>query len=459
MFLDVFSKEESEVRYYCRKLPKLLVSARGAIVRDIDGRRYVDFMSACGALNYGHNHPVLKRAALEYLAADGIIAGLDFHTSAKLAFVERFRAEILSPRGLNHKLQFPGPTGANSVEAAIKLARKATGRTAVVAFTNAFHGMSAGALSLTGSATARRGCEPLLNGVIRIPFEGYRGASFADLARFEAMANDPSGGVDPIAAVVVETVQGEGGLNVASAEWLRALSGMTKRLGALLVVDDIQASCGRTGTFFSFERARIDPDIVCLAKSISGLGLPMSLLLLKPEHDIWAPGEHNGTFRGNALAFVTATAAIGLWNGPELAAAQPNSEMVEHWLDDIAVEFAGALRPKGIGMMRGVEFSEPERAQAAAASAMRRGVIIECCGPRDEVLKIMPPLNIPRALLKEGLDAVGDAIREAFASARRPLPPEDTSVLRLSERYDSRFDGHDDGGDAVACSELAHSVA
>lgn len=258
-------------------------------------------------------------------------------------------------------------------------------------------------MSLTGSAKARHGCEPLLNGVIRIPFEGYYGASIADLARFEAMANDPSGGVDPVAAVVVETVQGEGGLNGASVEWLRALAVMTTRLGALLVVDDIQAGCGRTGTFFSFERAGIHPDIVCLAKSISGLGLPMSLLLLKPEHDVWAPGEHNGSFRGNALAFITATATIGLWNQPEMAAVEVNSEIVADWLQSVASEFAGVLRPKGIGLMRGLEFSEAARAHAAAASAMRRGVIIECCGPNDEVLKVMPPLNIPRRFSERDL--------------------------------------------------------
>ncbi|MFK4496118.1 diaminobutyrate-2-oxoglutarate transaminase [Bradyrhizobium japonicum] len=312
-------------------LPNLLASAQGAVVRDSTGQTFIDFLSACGALNYGHNHPALKAAALRCLASDGVVAGLDFHTSGKLDFIEQFRDGILRPRGLDYKMQFPGPTGANCVEAALKLARKATGRTAVAAFTNAFHGMSAGALAVTGSRAARAFSTPLLSGVVRIPFEGYRGAGVADLDRFEVMACDPSGGVDPVAAIVVETAQCEGGLNVASVDWLRHLSAIAKRLGALLVVDDIQAGCGRTGTFFSFEKAGIVPDLVCLAKSVSGYGLPMSLLLLKPEHDVWSPGEHNGTFRGNSLAFVTAAAAIDLWKGGEMASLPRNADVLSEW--------------------------------------------------------------------------------------------------------------------------------
>lgn len=354
-------------------------------------------------------------AAIEYISSDGIVAGLDFHTTAKLGFVERFRDRILRPRGLSYKLQFPGPTGANCVEAAFKLARKATGRTSIVAFTNAFHGVSVGALAATGAATARRASEAVLNGVIRLPFDGYRGAGIDELERFEAMAGDPSGGIDPIAAVVVETVQGEGGLNVASVDWLRHLSALTKRLGALLIVDDIQAGCGRTGTFFSFERAGLAPDLVCMAKSISGYGLPMSLLLLKPEHDVWTPGEHNGTFRGNSLAFATAAAAIDLWDSGEMACLQRNSLLLSDWIAQMGSEFGGWLRPKGLGLMQGLAFARAEHSRAVSAGAIRRGVIVECCGPYDEVLKIMPPLNISEEALLDGLHRVEDSLREVLA--------------------------------------------
>lgn len=453
MDLDAFDDAESVVRYYCRKLPNLLDSATGAIVRDVEGREFIDFLSACGTLNYGHNHPRLKAAALNYLARDGIIASLDLHTSAKLDFIERFREVILGPRGLSYKLQFPGPTGANCVEAAIKLARKVTGRTSVVAFANAFHGMSLGALSLTGSSAARQASLGLLNGVVRLPYEGYVGAGIADLNRFEAMAMDPSGGIDPIAAIVVEVLQGEGGLNVASSEWLQALASMATRLGALLIVDDIQAGCGRTGTFFSFEGASIEPDMVCLAKSISGYGLPMSLLLLKRELDVWAPGEHNGTFRGNSLAFVTASAALRLWENGDMAVSHDNVRSLSEWTRRMAQRYP-SLKAKGRGMMQGLQFADEGYSQAAAVCAVRRGIIVECCGPRDEVLKILPPLNIDPAIFADGLERLEQAIGEAL-SGGEGYPSEGAP----SERYETRLDAYDDGGDPVVGPELAHSVA
>ncbi|QOZ56065.1 diaminobutyrate--2-oxoglutarate transaminase [Bradyrhizobium sp. CCBAU 53338] len=455
MHLDAFENEESVVRYYCRKLPNLLDSATGAIVRDIEGRQFIDFLSACGTLNYGHNHPNLKGAALDYLRRDGIIASLDLHTSAKLHFIERFRDVVLKPRGLSYKLQFPGPTGANCVEAAIKLARKVTGRTSVVAFTNAFHGMSLGALALTGSSAARMTSAGLLNGVVRLPYDAYLGAGVADLTRFEAMATDPSGGVDPIAAIVVEAVQGEGGLNVASSEWLQALAATAKRLGSLLIVDDIQAGCGRTGTFFSFEGASIEPDIVCLAKSISGLGLPMSLLLLKRELDVWSPGEHNGTFRGNSLAFVTASAALGLWENGDMTVSHDNVRMLSKWTKNMAARFVH-VKAKGRGMMQGLKFSDARLAQMSAASAVQRGVIVECCGPHDEVLKIMPPLNIEPVIFADGLERLGQAISEALSDGGGH-PPEDFAAP--SQRYETRLDAYDDGSDPVVRPELAHPVA
>lgn len=456
MYLDVFQNEESDVRYYCRKLPNLLSAASGGIVRDVEGAEFIDFMSACGTLNYGHNHPHLKAAAVEYLQQDGIIAALDLHTTAKLKFIERFRDVVLRPRQLEYKLQFPGPTGANCVEAAVKLARKATGRTAVVAFTNAFHGMSLGALALTGSSAARAASTALLNGVIRVPYDGYRGAGVRDLETLEAMAKDPSGGIDPIAAIIVETVQGEGGLNVASSKWLQNLAAMARRLGALLVVDDIQAGCGRTGTFFSFEDLGIEPDLICLAKSISGIGLPMSLLLLKAERDIWQPGEHNGTFRGNSLAFVTAAAALDLWEHGGMAVIEQNSATLSAWTNRMAQAYPGMLRAKGKGMMRGLEFSRADAARSGARLALQSRVIVECCGPFQEVLKIMPPLNIETAILVEGLERLERAVVDALAMDEQRIPNVAPST---SERYQTHLDPYDDGRDAVVRAEFSHSVA
>lgn len=414
---DAFARHESEVRYYCRRLPRLLSSARGSVVIDSEGAQFVDFLSACGSLNYRHNHPALLRAAIDYLLKDGIAAGLDFHTEAKLGFIEAFESKILSPRGMRYQMQFPGPTGASCVEAALKLARKATGRMNVVAFTNAFHGVSAGALAVTGSAASRKSAQGTLGHVTRIPYDGYLGSDSSDIARFEAMAADPSGGIDPVAAVVVECVQGEGGLNVASVGWLQAIAGMARRLGALLIVDDIQAGCGRTGTFFSFERSGITPDLVCLAKSIGGYGLPMSLLLIAPERDVWLPGEHTGTFRGNSLAFVTAAAAVGLWDDAFAEGIRERSETLDHWCVDLEHELADLLFRRGVGMMQGLEFSRASQASAVVADrAAEAGIIVECCGPREEVLKIMPALNIEMPLFVETLDKLSAIIRSVATS-------------------------------------------
>jgi diaminobutyrate-2-oxoglutarate transaminase len=413
-----FGKIESEVRYYCRDTPNLFVSARGARVWDNHGMEFIDFLAGCGSLNYGHNHPAIKAALLNYILCDGIGNALDFHTEAKLDFIEAFSETILAPRKLDYRLQFTGPTGANCVEAALKLARKFTGRATIAAFTNAFHGMSMGALAATGSRTPRQGIEGMLQHVVRLPFEGYLGSGIPELERFSEMARDPSGGVGPVAAIIVETVQGEGGLNAASDAWLRKLAEVARDVGALLIVDDIQAGCGRTGDFFSFERAGIVPDVVCLSKSIGG-GLPMSLLLVKPEFDIWHAGEHSGTFRGNSLAFVAATVALSFWTDREFVEGlQERSRCLASWCDNVALEYPGAIvRGKGRGMMRGVEFASAANAKAVADCARKKGILLETCGPSDQVLKILAPLNIERDLLHQGLCRVKAAIEEVCSVA------------------------------------------
>src|SRR5690606_17560882 len=228
-----------------------------------------------------------------------IAHGLDLHTAAKERFLEALEEVILEPRGMNHRAMFTGPTGTNAVEAAIKLARKVTGRQMIVAFTNGFHGMTLGALACTGNSGKRSGAGVPLSHVAHEPFDGYYGPDVDTAALLDQRLSDPSSGLDAPAAILVETVQGEGGLNAASAGWLRAIAGIARKHGALLIVDDVQAGVGRTGTFFSFEPAGIRPDLVTLAKSLSGYGLPLALLLIDRRYDRWLPGEHNGTFRGN----------------------------------------------------------------------------------------------------------------------------------------------------------------
>ncbi|MGH3743216.1 MAG: aspartate aminotransferase family protein, partial [Micromonosporaceae bacterium] len=308
--MSIFEHLESEVRSYCRGWPVVFDTAVGSRMTDIDGRTYLDFFAGAGTLNYGHNHPVLKRALIDYLESDGPTHALDMHTTAKRTLLETFQRIVLAPRGLEYKVQFPGPTGANAVESALKLARKVTGRETILSFTNAFHGMSLGALAVTGNSMKRRGAGVPLQHSMPMPYDDYLDGQTPDFVWLNALLEDSGSGLDLPAAIIVETVQGEGGVNVARPEWLRELSEVCKRHDILLIVDDVQMGCGRTGPFFSFEIAGITPDIVVLSKSLSGYGLPFALTLMKPELDVWEPGEHNGTFRGNNPAFVTATVAL-----------------------------------------------------------------------------------------------------------------------------------------------------
>ncbi|MBW0128328.1 diaminobutyrate--2-oxoglutarate transaminase [Pseudonocardia oceani] len=411
--MTVFEDLESEVRSYCRSWPVVFDTARGSRLTDVDGRAYLDFFAGAGALNYGHNPPALKGPLLEYLSRDGITHGLDMYTTAKGEFLRTFEDKILRPRGLDYKVQFPGPTGANTVESALKLARKISGREAMINFTNAFHGMTLGALSVTGNSMKRGGAGIPLVHATPMPYDNYFDGTQPDFLWMEKLLQDSGSGLNEPAAVIVETVQGEGGINPARVEWLQGLAALCKRNGILLIVDDVQMGVGRTGPFFSFEIAGIEPDIVCISKSISGYGLPMALTLIKPEHDVWGPGEHNGTFRGNNPAFVTATAAIHeFWSDDALERSTlAKGERVEEVFTEIASRSqAVELTPKGRGLARGLQFSQPELAAKACAAAFERGLLMETSGPSDEVMKILPALTITDDELEEGLAIVGESV-------------------------------------------------
>ncbi|MGW5350928.1 diaminobutyrate--2-oxoglutarate transaminase [Streptomyces sp. NPDC004031] len=410
---DVFTALESEVRSYCRGWPTVFDHARGSRITDETGTSYLDFFSGAGALNYGHNNPVLKRALLDYLERDGITHGLDMSTRAKREFLETFRDLVLAPRGMDHKVMFPGPTGTNAVEAALKLARKVKGREVVVSFTNAFHGMSLGALAVTGNSFKRAGAGTPLAHSTPMPFDHYLDGQVPDFLWFERLLRDSGSGLGHPAAVIVETVQGEGGVNVARAEWLRGLAALCARHDMLLIVDDIQMGCGRTGGFFSFEEAGITPDIVTLSKSVGGYGLPMSLVLMRPELDVWQPGEHNGTFRGNNPAFVTATAALrAYWSDGALRQrTHDNGETVRGALEEISARHPGS-RHRGRGLVWGLEFEDPSRAAKVCARAFELGLLVETSGPESEVVKLMPALTVHRDELAEGLELLARAVDE-----------------------------------------------
>jgi diaminobutyrate-2-oxoglutarate transaminase len=419
MSIDTIHRLESEVRGYVRNFPTVFTHARGARLINEEGREYIDFFAGAGVMNYGHNHPDLKKALLDYLAEDHIVHSLDMATRAKINFLERFEEVILKPRGLDYKIQFPGPTGTNAVESALKLARKVTGRENVISFTNAFHGMTLGSLAVTGNAMKRAGAGVPLSHTSQMPFDGYlKDGEDQSLALLEAILSDQGSGTDKPAAVIIETVQAEGGVNVARIEWLKEMAAILKRHDVLLIVDDIQVGCGRTGPFFSFEPAGIKPDIVCLSKSLSGFGLPLALTMFRPELDQWSPGEHNGTFRGHNPAFVTATAALEFWRDDALSQdVQRKADIIAARLEKIVAAMPAAGHARGRGLIQGIEFEDAELAGQASAEAFEMGLVIETAGIDDQVLKLLPPLMIPDEDLQAGLDIIEKAVMKITGAA------------------------------------------
>ncbi|MDZ7785465.1 MAG: diaminobutyrate--2-oxoglutarate transaminase [Halioglobus sp.] len=416
--MKIFDEIESEVQSYARSFPRVFTRAKGAFMYDEEDNEYLDFLAGAGTLNYGHNNPLFKRALLEYIENDGITHGLDLHTRAKGEFLESFNEVILKPRELDYVVQFTGPTGTNAVEAALKLARNVTGRENIIAFTNGFHGVSLGALAATGNWHHRGAAGVSLSGVSRMPYDGYLGDDIDTTDYLDKVLCDSSSGVDKPAAVIVETVQGEGGINAASAQWLRNLEAVCRKHDVLLIVDDIQAGCGRTGTYFSFEQAGIKPDMVTLSKSLGGYGLPFAVVLFRPDLDQWKPGEHNGTFRGNNFAFVTAKAAIEhYWRDDTFSRdIGRKGDHVSARLEHIAEAYGeGSFSTRGRGMFRGINCVCGDLAGAITQRAFRKGMIIETSGADDQVIKLLCPLVIDDRDLERGLDILEESIREICA--------------------------------------------
>ncbi|MFM9268775.1 diaminobutyrate--2-oxoglutarate transaminase [Halomonas elongata] len=421
MQTQILERMESDVRTYSRSFPVVFTKARNARLTDEEGREYIDFLAGAGTLNYGHNNPHLKQALLDYLDSDGIVHGLDFWTAAKRDYLETLEEVILKPRGLDYKVHLPGPTGTNAVEAAIRLARVAKGRHNIVSFTNGFHGVTMGALATTGNRKFREATGGVpTQAASFMPFDGYLGSSTDTLDYFEKLLGDKSGGLDVPAAVIVETVQGEGGINVAGLEWLKRLEGICRANDILLIIDDIQAGCGRTGKFFSFEHAGITPDIVTNSKSLSGYGLPFAHVLMRPELDKWKPGQYNGTFRGFNLAFATAAAAMRkYWSDDTFERdVQRKARIVEErfgkiaaWLSENGIEAS----ERGRGLMRGIDVGSGDIADKITHQAFENGLIIETSGQDGEVVKCLCPLTIPDEDLVEGLDILETSTKQAFS--------------------------------------------
>ncbi|MAT94845.1 MAG: diaminobutyrate--2-oxoglutarate transaminase [Halioglobus sp.] len=414
--MTIFTARESTIRAYSRTYPVVFKTASYARQIDSDGKEYIDFFAGAGVLNFGHNNAAMKAAVVDYLQRDGVLHSLDLHTEAKAQFMQCFTDVILQPRDMPHRMQFTGPTGTNAVEAALKLARRVTGRRHVVAFNQGFHGMTLGALAATANEYFRGAAGVPLEYVSHQPFGDESADAEALLTALRDALQEP--GVEPPAAFLLETIQAEGGVNVASAAWLQGVAALAKELGALFIVDDIQVGCGRTGSYFSFDDLAIEPDIVCLAKGIGGIGTPMAMNLVRPEHDEhWSPGEHTGTFRGQNLSFVAGKVALDYFADDTLMnEVKEKTGLMRDTLQPLLTGDS-SLQLRGKGMIIGLDVGDGERAAAIVRQCFDDGLIVASCGIGGRVLKLIPPLTTPHGDLVAGLDIFVSAARRVLEEA------------------------------------------
>lgn len=414
MNTEIFDTRESDIRGYCRVYPTVFTRASNARQWDEVGKSYIDFFAGAGVLNFGHNNERMKEAIIDFMQKDGIPHSLDMFTTPKRAFMEAFLETVLKPRNMPHKMQFMGPTGTNAVEAALKMARRVTGRPHVVAFSHGFHGMTLGSLACTANDYFRGAAGVPLEHVTRLPFEHAPGGGVDQIKAYAAALKDPSSGLKPPAAFMVEPIQAEGGVNVASKDWLLAVQEVAKAHGSLLILDDIQAGCGRTGSYFSFDDMGLDPDVITLAKGIGGFGTPMAMNLIKPEHDKhWMPGEHTGTFRGQGLSFVAGKIALSYFEGDDfLASVRAKGKIIEGRLKALAHKFN--LEVRGRGMMQGIDILDGPKSKEIATKCFENGLLVGPCGTGGQVIKLIPPLTIPDEDLEEGLSILETCITEVL---------------------------------------------
>ena len=428
-------RRESNARVYGRHLPIAVEAAAGSFVRDVDGNVFIDFLTGAGVLSLGHNHPELVAVAAEQLGR--FCHGLDLPTPAKDAFTEAQLSML--PVGMQDRtrVHFCGPTGANAVDAAIKLCKTATGRGDVIAFQGGFHGTTHLGMALTGLVANKT---PVANGVPGVHFFPFSncadcplGLSRAGCATncvelLERSLRDPNGGIPLPAAVIVEMIQGEGGVVAADPEFVRRLRRLTRELGVPLVVDEVQTGCGRTGTWFAFEQYDIEPDVIVASKALSGIGQPVAIILYDERLDVWAPGAHTGTFRGNQLAFAAGAAAVRIVRRDDVLGnvraraaqiAQHLEGLRTHpWVHDV----------RGRGLMWGIELADPvdgrpgRLAERVQARCLAEGLIVELGGRDDRVVRLLPPLNVVAEVVDVACSILLDAIhRTVPAGATLPV--------------------------------------
>ncbi|RKT57307.1 diaminobutyrate--2-oxoglutarate transaminase family protein [Saccharothrix australiensis] len=426
-YLDHQEQWESNARSYPRRLPIALAEGFGSYVKDVDGNVFIDFLCGAGVLSLGHNHPEVATAAAGHLRV--LTHALDFPTPAKREFLDAQLSML--PDGLRDrmKVHFCGPTGANAVDAAVKLCKTATRRGNVVSFQGGFHGSSHAAMALSGLVSQK---EPIADGVPGVHFFPYSYCARCPLGLapdscetncanlLERSLRDPNGGIAKPAAVVLELVQGEGGVIPARRDFVRRIRSLTQDLDIPLVVDEVQTGCGRTGTWFAFEQYDIEPDVIVASKALSGIGLPVAIILYDQRLDTWLPGAHTGTFRGNQAAFAAGAETVKVFRrdnvlenvrrrGDQLRSRLATLD--DHpWVHEI----------RGRGLMWGIELADPAtkapagaQASAVQSYALHQGLIIELGGRDDSVVRLMPPLNVAEEVIDQAAAIIVEAIEKS----------------------------------------------
>jgi diaminobutyrate-2-oxoglutarate transaminase len=424
-------QRESSARTYPRHLPIAIDEAAGSFVRDVDGNVFIDFLAGAGVLSLGHNHPDLVRVVTEQLSRH--THGLDFPTPAKDAFTEAQFSML--PAGMRDRMRihFCGPTGANAVDAALKLCKTATGRGDIVSFQGGFHGSSHAAMAVTGLVEQK---SPVPNGVPGVHFFPFSHCGHCPLdlrpdtcttnciGYAEHALTDSNGGIPLPAAVILELLQGEGGVVPATLDFVQRLRALTRDLDILLVVDEVQTGCGRTGTWFAFEQYGIEPDVIVASKALSGIGQPVAIILYDERLDTWAPGAHTGTFRGNQLAFAAGTEAVRIFRRDDiLGNVRQREQQIGQLLAPLR-QLPVVRDIRGVGLMWGVELADPDTGHPAGQlarqvqrRALHHGLILECGGRSDCVVRMLPPLNVTADVVAMACRILVESIHEVAGGA------------------------------------------
>jgi diaminobutyrate-2-oxoglutarate transaminase len=412
--MNVLERFESVAQNYVRAAPIVFDKARGSELFDEKGVRYIDFHSAGGSLSHGHGDIRLTSALIDYLCNDRLLQCCDRTSLAKRRFVEAFVDTILKPFDTNYRMLFVDPAAGAAAEVAMRLARRHKNRTNMIAFTNSCHGLTEGALSVTGKPQMRGDVLDLRRHVTFMPYCDYFGDGIDTVSYLKRLLEDSASGVELPAAVIVEVVQVQGGVNIASPEWLQALEKLCRKLGILLIADETHSGGGRTGPYFCFERAGLKPDMIIVPNSLGG-GHPMSMLLFRPELDHWRPGEQVGLFQGSGLAFTAGTELLAAWKQRSPDDFGQRSHILDERLRNIPLAYPDRkVRVRGLGMAWGLELGVPASASVVSSWALERGLVVEPSRVKDNVLLVMPPLNIEIPVLREGLDRLGEAIAMFF---------------------------------------------